>query len=197
MTLSDPKRSAHRFQVNRLQKTLFSALVVAALPALLGLTFTLNSSTLTYTARDSRNEWQGVAPLSEVTLTETEDELQVEAVLEPGRFDSGNFARDGNARFTVFEVEEFPTATLGGSLPPTVLEGGVEAVTFSGTLTLHGVTRDVTFPVQVTRDGAQATAAGSFDVLLSDYEMTRPNLFGIVVEDRVELTVSLTGTLEP
>ena len=179
-----------------------SLLLLPALPVLLGLSFKLEESTITYTAKDSRDMWQGVAPLQDVTLEETAEGLQVKAVLEPGRFDSGNFARDGNARFTVFDTGEFPTATLEGTLPlPAPLTGleasGTAAETFSGTLTLHGVTRDVSFPVEVSRDGVQATATGSFAVLLSDYEMTRPNLFGVVVEDKVELSVSLTGTFAP
>ncbi len=180
----------------------YSLLLLLALPVLLGLSFKLGESTITYTAEDSSDTWQGVAPLQDVTLQETADGLQVRAVLEPGRFGSGNFARDGNARFTVFDTGEFPTATLAGALPlPETLTGleasGKATRTFSGTLTLHGVTQKVSFPVEVSRGGAQAAATGSFTVLLSDYKMTRPNLFGNEVKDEVELSVSLTGTFAP
>ncbi len=176
--------------------------VLAALPALLGLTFTLDSSTVTYTASDPRDTWQGVAPLQDVVLTKSPDGLAVTATLEPGRFDSGNFARDGNARFTVFDTGEFPTATLTGTLPlPEPLRAaaasGETTATFSGTLSLHGVTREVEFPVTVVRDGAQADASGTFAVLLSDYGMTRPSLFGTVVNDHVDLSVALSGVFAP
>ena len=181
---------------------LFPGLLLLTVPVLLGLSFTLDSSTVTYTAHDSRDAWQGVAPLEDVTLEGTANGFQVTAVLEPGRFNSGNFARDGNARFTVFETGKFPTATLSGTLPlPARLiqpeASGRATATFSGTLTLHGVTRDVSFPVNVSRDGAQGTATGSFTVLLSDYQIERPSLFGVVVDDKVELKVSLTGTFAP
>ena len=175
---------------------------MATLPALLGLTFALESSTITYTASDPRDTWQGVAPLADVTLTELPDGLAVTATLEPGRFDSGNFARDGNARFTVFNTGEFPTATLEGTLPlPAPLRAaaasGETTATFSGTLSLHGVVREVSFPVTVVRDGARADASGTFTVLLSDYGMTRPSLFGTLVNDRVDLSVALRGVLAP
>ena len=176
--------------------------VLATLPALLGLTFALESSTITYTASDPRDTWQGVAPLADVTLTELPDGLAVTATLEPGRFDSGNFARDGNARFTVFNTGEFPTATLEGTLPlPAPLRAaaasGEATATFSGTLSLHGVVREVSFPLTVVRDGARADASGTFAVLLSDYGMTRPNLFGTTVDDRVDLSVVLSGLFAP
>ena len=175
--------------------------LLSVLPAL-GLTFTLDASTVTYTARDARGSWQGVAPLQSVTLSPTPGGFGVTATLEPGRFSSGNFARDGNARFTVFETGEFPTATLEGLLPlPAPLRAaeaeGQTTATFRGTLTLHGVAREVSFPVRVARSGGRADASGAFSVLLSDYGMTRPSLFGTVVDDRVDLSVALAGTLAP
>lgn len=165
----------------------------------MGLDFTLRESIVIYSARDARDSWQGRAPLSSLALDAQPGGLSVEAVLEPGAFSSGNFIRDGNARFTVFEVREYPTATLTGTLPlaPELLRPAAEprtqTVQFSGQLTLHGVTRDLSFPVTMTRRGLEAHAEGNFAVLLSDFEMRRPSLFGVVVDDRVEVSVSLTG----
>lgn len=162
--------------------------------------FTLQDSTVTYSARDAQGSWQGRAPLSSLSLRAEADGLRVSAELEPGAFSSGNFIRDGNARFTVFEVGQYPTATLSGVLPLTAellrptTEPSTQTAQFSGQLTLHGVTRDLSFPVTVTRSGIEARAQGSFAVQLSDFEMRRPSLFGVVVDDRVEVSVSLSGT---
>ena len=187
---------------NRLWPSLLVLPLLFVLPLLLAFTFDLGSSTVTYTARDATSTWQGVAPLENVTLTQTSDGLTVTAVLGPGNFNSGNFARDGNARFTVFNTGQFPTATLKGALPLAApllktQASGTKTAIFKGTLTLHGVTRDVSFPVEVSRDGTQATAEGSFAVLLSDYEMNRPNFFGNEVKDQVNLNVSLAGAFVP
>lgn len=179
------------------------ALAALLILPLLGLTFTLETSSVTYSARDAQRSWQGSAPLRSVTLTPVEDGLEVTAVLEPGAFSSGNFVRDGNARFTVFEVSDYPTATLSGTLPlnfdPTGREplSGTQTARFTGQLTLHGITNKVTFPVTVIRDGERVSAEGDFAVQLSAYEMTRPSLFGVVVDDRVDLSVDLTGVLTP
>ncbi len=186
--------------MNRLRLTLLASLLL--LPLLVGFTFELSTSTVTYTAADASESWQGVAPLEDVTLTQTSGGLTVTTVLETGKFNSGNFARDGNARFTVFNTGKFPTATLEGTLPlaAPLLEtqaSGTKTATFRGTLTLHGVTHDLSFPMEVSRDGTQATAEGSFAVLLSDYEMKRPNFFGNEVKDKVNLNVSLAGAFAP
>ena len=47
------------------------------------------------------------------------------------------------------------------------------------------------------QDGARADASGTFAVLLSDYGMTRPSLFGTTVNDRVDLSVALSGLFAP
>ena len=172
---------------------------------MLGFTFSLETSTVTYSARDAQRSWQGTAPLRSVAVTPAEGELEVTAVLSPGAFNSGNFVRDGNARFTVFEVGTYPTTTLTGTLPldPERLDVALTEpesqtqIPFTGELTLHGVTNKVTFPVTVVRDGTQVRAEGDFAVQLSAYEMTRPSLFGVVVDDRVDLSVVLTGVLTP
>lgn len=182
------------------------ALATLLVLPLLGFTFTPETSSVTYSARDAQRSWQGTAPLQSVTMTPTEGGLEVTAVLEPGAFNSGNFVRDSNARFTVFEIGDYPTATLSGTLSldpelvdpePTEPEPRSRTVPFTGQLTLHGVTREVTFPVTVVRDGAQVGAEGNFTVQLSAYEMTRPSLFGVVVDDKVDLNASLTGVLTP
>jgi len=179
------------------------AALLGVLLLVLGFTFTLEAGSVTYSARDARGSWQGTAPLTSLTLTPEAGGLRVSAVLEPGGFSSGNFIRDGNARFTVFEVGRYPTATLTGTLPLDDALTGPEprsrtqTAPFTGELTLHGVTRSLTFPVTVTRAGAQVSAEGTFAVLLSDFNMTRPSLFGVVVDDRVEVSASLTGTLVP
>lgn len=175
--------------------------LLSVLPLLLGLSFRLQASSVTYSASDSQRQWRGAAPLESLTLEATPTGLAVTAVLEPGAFSSSNFIRDGNARFSVFEVGDYPTATLSGTVPLNAEVSGPEPlsqtqiVPFTGQLTLHGVTREVRFPVTVVREGAQVAAEGAFTVKLNDFGMTRPSLFGVVVADRVDVSASLTGVL--
>jgi polyisoprenoid-binding protein YceI len=45
-----------------------------------------------------------------------------------------------------------------------------------GDLTLHGVTKRVTIPLDVQRDGAQIKVVGSYQFGWSDFGMTAPSL---------------------
>ncbi len=165
--------------------------------------FTLTSSTVTYTASDSRDTWQGVTTLISLELTPTADGLRVSATLEPGSFNSGNFVRDSNARIGLFDAGEFPTATLTGTLPlaPEMLQPGTVSSTASrtqetelgGELLLHGVTQALTVPVTVIREGSELSAETGFPVALSAFGMKGPSLFGVTVDDQVEVAITLVG----
>ncbi len=165
--------------------------------------FTLTSSTVTYTASDSRDTWQGVTTLISLELTPTADGLRVSATLEPGSFNSGNFVRDSNARIGLFDAGEFPTATLTGTLPlaPEMLQPGMVSSTASrtqetelgGELLLHGVTQALTVPVTVIREGSELSAETGFPVALSAFGMKGPSLFGVTVDDQVEVAITLVG----
>ncbi len=165
--------------------------------------FTLTSSTVTYTASDSRDTWQGVTTLISLELTPVADGLRVSATLEPGSFNSGNFVRDSNARIGLFDASEFPTATLTGTLPlaPEMLQPGTVSSTASriqetelgGELLLHGVTQALTVPVTVIREGSELSAETGFPVALSAFGMKGPSLFGVTVDDQVEVAITLVG----
>lgn len=161
-------------------------------------------SYVSYAARTPSHAWEGRAPV-EVLRLQFDDEapnrnLDLEIVLEAASFSSGNFARDINARRTVFETGLYPEITFTGKR----LSGGTDLSKngeyereLSGTLTMHGVTRELTTPLTLTRRGANLSVSGSFEVLLSDFEMERPSLFGSVVEDSVIISYIIETVLEP
>ena len=165
--------------------------------------FSLASSTVTYEASDPNDAWQGVTTLEVLTLTPTVEGLTLSATIEPGSFNSGNFVRDGNARFSLFDANRFPTATLSGTLPlaPELLQSGevskVQETILSGELLLHGVTQALTAPVTVSREGDRLSAETRFPVLLSAFGMKGPSLFGVTVNDEVRVSVSLEGVVTP
>ena len=163
-----------------------------------------------YEASDSRDTWRGRAPLETLELTFDSDalsELSLEATLKPGRFDSGNRIRDANARRGVFETGEYPLVTLTAqgveaqgveAGAASLAVGETERVSLVGTLTMHGVTRGVRIPAEVSlenTDGRVLRASGSFDVLLSDYGMDRPSFLGTTVNDEVSVRFNVVGAL--
>ncbi len=163
-------------------------------------------SFIEYEASDSRSTWQGRAPLETLELTfdsDTLNELSLEATLDPGKFDSGNLIRDANARRGVFETGEYPVITLTAegvqAETASLAVGETETVNLVGTLDMHGVTREVTVPAEVslTNTGGNRVlrASGNFGVLLSDYDMDRPSFLGTTVADEVTVRFSVVGAL--
>jgi polyisoprenoid-binding protein YceI len=110
--------------------------------------------------------------------------------------------RDSFVKQSVLNTRQFPTATLvptkviGLTLP---LAATAHATfTLTGKLTIHGVTKDVTFTVDCTRNGGDLTATATLapTVKFGDFGMQQPAAPGRVlsVVDEIKLTVDLVAT---
>jgi polyisoprenoid-binding protein YceI len=101
--------------------------------------------------------------------------------------------RDEQLRQRGLETDRFPTATFTLTQPVEVgqrpKEGEPIELTAVGDLTLHGVTRQVSVPVQAAIGGDRIQAVASLDVALADYGIEKPTGFLIV-------SIADTGTIE-
>lgn len=110
--------------------------------------------------------------------------------------DTGIGLRNDHLRGNYLEVEkgpQFGTATLSaiglGGLDPSAPAG---RGTFTGSLTLHGVTQPVTGQVEVRQTGAGLQVRASFPVALMAYGIRKPRYLGIGVKDTVEVEVAFS-----
>ena len=100
---------------------------------------------------------------------------------------SDNSMRDGQFRGRVMETEQFPEATFTltapielRAVPP--VDSDVTA-TATGDLTLHGVTRSVTFDVTAVRGSQRIAVVGSIPVVFADYDIDNPSNGAVTTED--------------
>jgi polyisoprenoid-binding protein YceI len=105
--------------------------------------------------------------------------------------------RDNAIRRSGLESEVYPEAVfeLGGpmTLSATPAPGRTVEGQAAGRLTIHGQTRDVTFPLQGRWDGATAQVAGSLQIHMPDYGITPPKLGPVqAIEDQATIEVRLT-----
>jgi polyisoprenoid-binding protein YceI len=110
--------------------------------------------------------------------------------------------RDSFVKQTVLNTRQFPTATFvptkatGLTLP--LAANAHVTFTLTGTLTIHGVTKDVTFAVDATRSGGDLTAAATLapTVTFGDFGMSPPAAPGRVISvvDEIKLTIDLVAT---
>jgi polyisoprenoid-binding protein YceI len=63
---------------------------------------------------------------------------------------------------------------------------------FNGSLTLHGVTKPVTGPIEVRKAGAGLQVKASFPVRLSDHAIPAPRYLGVGVKDTVLVNVTFS-----
>ena len=119
------------------------------------------------------------------TITAATFEVDV-ATLE-----SDDDRRDNQLRGRLLETGTYPTATFTLTQP---IELGAEpadleevTATATGDLTLHGVTRTVTFEVQARRVGAEIEVLGSIHLVFDDYGIDDPTSPIVSVRDEGEL----------
>jgi polyisoprenoid-binding protein YceI len=155
-------------------------------------------SFIRYDASRPGETWSGTAPIESLELFL--DPANVRATklslsLRSSSFNSGNIFRDTNARRTVFDSDEYPLISFSSRRVTTednqLLDHTETEVMIEGDLTMHGITQPLSLSVMVKRSGSSLNASGRFNTRLSNFGMSRPSLFGILVDDEVKVSFEL------
>jgi polyisoprenoid-binding protein YceI len=91
--------------------------------------------------------------------------------------------RDNKIRSSGLETDTFETATFALTEPIDLSATDTVTVDATGDLTIHGVTKSVTIPIQAKRNGEELEVVGSITFPFSDFEMTPPSIGGFVTVD--------------
>ena len=133
------------------------------------------------TAAGRSNQITGSMTIEGTTVTEASFTVDV------GSIASDESRRDNQFRGRIMEVDQFPEATftLGAPIDFGSVPAAGEQVTASATgeLTLHGVTRTVTFDVTAEAGDDRIGVLGTIPVRFADYEIENPSMSGITTED--------------
>jgi polyisoprenoid-binding protein YceI len=110
--------------------------------------------------------------------------------------------RDDAMRTEAIESERFPTATFVLTTPIELVnapaEGEKTAVDATGDLTLHGVTKQVTIPLDAQRTGSVIAVTGQLDIAFADFGIVPPDIASVLsVEDHGVLEVQLFFVKQP
>ncbi len=115
-------------------------------------------------------------------------------------FNSDNTRRDSHMLETL-EAFVYPTIewkvekidNISGPLTP----GGYSGLA-SGPLTLHGVTKQLEIPIELTVGGqAELTIEASFTILLEDFGIERPTLIFVPIENELPIGVKVQTRANP
>jgi len=110
--------------------------------------------------------------------------------------------RDNAIRNQAIESARFPTATFTLTTPIALdkvpAEGKKLSVDATGDLTLHGVTKEVTIPLEAQRTGNVIAITGQLDIPFADFDIAQPTSFAVLsIEDHGILEVQLFLTKQP
>lgn len=121
----------------------------------------------------------GRSPTIEASITIAGGQLTGVTVTADLRdLQSDDSRRDGALRNQALESNRFPTATFELTEPVAVPEGLAAGepiiIEANGTLTLHGVTRPVTIPIEAELAGGVLVVVGAIPILFADYDIAQP-----------------------
>lgn len=90
------------------------------------------------------------------------------------------------------ESDKFPKATFKGNIDVKDLNSKASSIKtqVKGTLTIHGVSKEVTIPGTVTKNGNEVTLNTIFSVLTSDYNITIPSIVKGKIANKIAITVN-------
>jgi polyisoprenoid-binding protein YceI len=154
-------------------------------------------STLTYTVREK----QAVLPASNDAVGQTTDLSGTirlggepsEVSADMSTLESDQSRRDSYVQTNIFQTDPIVTFVVDelGVLPDSYTPGETVAATVTGTATVRGVERPLTFEVEARLDGETLQIVGRTDFTWADFEITPPNTQFITVEDNVHIEVLL------
>ena len=121
--------------------------------------------------------------------------VEITADVQQLKSEPAETRRDNSQKAAGLETNNFPTATFTLTepitLPAAPAEGVSADVEATGELTLHGVTKVVTIPLQTSLKNGQISVVGQLPVVLSDYSIIPPDSAFVSVDDNGAMELQL------
>jgi polyisoprenoid-binding protein YceI len=130
------------------------------------------------------------------------DTLDISVSVDMTRLATGIALRDRHMRENHLHTERFPIATFeGGRIAEgtgPLAVGQARRVALDGTLTIHGVARRVTLPVDLARDATGTLRlVAEFPVALADHGIPRPKFLVLKLGEVPQVSVSIVADPDP
>jgi polyisoprenoid-binding protein YceI len=187
------------------------------IPGLLAIALAAQAAPITFTVSGGEGnliKFESKAPLetvtgttSKVTGTITVDPTDLGAgvsamiSVDAASIKTGNGIRDGHMRDNHLHAKDHPEIrfSLNNFALDGALQSGVaKACTVVGEFSLHGVTKTISVPVEVTymelEGQKKMRVVGSFSVTLSEYNIPRPQFLVMRLDEVQKITIDFWGS---
>lgn len=152
-------------------------------------------SSVSYTGYHMFHNWmatsnsvKGIVEIDMDDLTRSEISLEIPVL----SFNSGNSNRDSNM---AYYVNEYDHPHFSFQAIEILQLANSQKYQIKGSMSINGVTRDIKVPVTISISEHQITGKAEFELTLSEFEVERPALLMVPVEDRVTIKVHLSGNV--
>lgn len=152
---------------------------------------------VTFISRASIEEFEGVTDKidgyvlldgPELTPETGGDDMAFYLEVDLASLDTGIGLRNRHMRENYLEVEEYPYAAYDGRIVRVGrTSGGAYQVVGRGTMSIHGVDREMEIPCEVMPDGEGYRADCSFQVRLSDFDIEIPKVMFLKLANEIRL----------
>jgi polyisoprenoid-binding protein YceI len=131
--------------------------------------------------------WDGTSKQVNVASKWNGDKLeQVSVLAKVSSFNSGLSSRDSHM-IEVLDALSIPNITFSS----TSINYNGAAITVSGKLQFHGVTKDIQFNIREKKENNQLLYEGEFPVLLESFNVERPSLLFVKTDNSMNIKFSL------
>lgn len=108
--------------------------------------------------------------------------------------------RDQFIKRSTLETSRFPTATFvpkrAEGLPAPLPESGEWNIRLIGDMTVHGVTKEITWSATVKRSEGDVTGKATTNFRFGDFGMERPSVFTVLsIVDDIRLEIDFVGSV--
>jgi polyisoprenoid-binding protein YceI len=118
--------------------------------------------------------------------------------IDSASLDTGNSIRDGIMRKDHLETATFPTIEFVlKAVEDVTRQAETWDFTARGTLSLHGVSREIQFPLRARQQGDAVLLSGQIPLKMTDYRIQIPRFLFLTVDDQVLISFDVTAQRAP
>lgn len=154
-----------------------------------------DASVISFYSKSPLEDIEAVSKKVTIGLNTATNDVQVGVAMLSFKFRKPLMEEHFNENYV--ESDKYPTCVFKGKIqePVDYKKDGDYAVTVIGTLTLHGVTKEIEVKGILTKKGHEIMITADFKIKIADYNIKVPSLYVQNIADIVDVKVNTT--LEP
>lgn len=154
-----------------------------------------DSCRVTFFSATSMEDIEADNTISKPVMSTATSDIQISISNQDFMFKSRLMKEHFNEDY--MESDKYPHTVFKGKVNEKVdyTKDGVNQVTVTGTMNMHGVTKTITIPGTLTIQNGIIFILAKFDVKMVDYDIKVPSVLGNNLSDHVAVT--LTATMKP